>query len=316
MVSLYTMQTKLALFLLITCVLILGCATSEHNTSDSSKTNQSALIDTSKEQEANESVEQLSTQRDVTIDTSQGNLEIEPTVVSATDAAVVDGNDEAKQFKGEYNDPLEPINRVIFNFNHGFYYYVFIPVAKGYDYIVPEKAKDNVDNVFSNLREPLNFVNNVLSLEGKAASRNLGRFLVNSTVGVLGIFDVADHWFDIKPSHRKLDDMLTSYSVGDGPYIVLPVFGPSDVKSSASTILEGLFHPVNLAISSPESTSILVTNGVHDFSYQVELYETLRAQSEDPYIYFRNQHIQAKNRDEIAREKQKGQWFKRKSKKD
>ncbi len=318
MILQYTMQLRIAIFLLMTSVFTLGCANNQQAKSAQSEIKQNSQNERDNEQKANEneSLVQLSTQQKTEIDTSQGSLEIEPTVVSATDATVASESRESKDFEGNYYDPLEPINRVIFKFNHGFYSYVLIPVANGYDYIIPDKAKDNVDNIFSNLREPLNFVNNALSLEGKAASRNLARFLLNSTIGVLGIFDVADRWFDIKPSHKTLANLLTEYSVGDGAYIVLPVFGPADIKRSASTIVEGVFHPVNLAISSPENTAIQVTNGVHDFSYQTELYETLRAQAEDPYIYFRNQHVQSKNRDEIAREKQKGQWFKRDGSKD
>lgn len=248
--------------------------------------------------------EALSDYESSTIETSNGTIEIEPTVVSSTDAALEESNMDLLIAEGEYNDPLEFINRPIFKFNHAAYKYALIPLTKGYHYITPKPVKNSIGNVFDNIREPLNLINNGLSGEFSEAGINLGRFLINSTIGILGIFDPASAWFEIEEEPQNLAQTLAKYNVGSGAYIVLPILGQSDVRGTTSIVTEGVFHPTSYVLDSPDDTLVRIIDSVDDFSSQADLYMTLYEQASDPYEYFRNQHIQSINRDEMADDKQ------------
>ncbi|MGB3726137.1 MAG: VacJ family lipoprotein [Glaciecola sp.] len=245
-------------------------------------------------------VQELSNYKATKIQTSNGVITVEPTVVAPTDQQ----NDSLEIVSQvEYYDPLESINRQIFNFNHHAYKYVLIPVSNGYKAILPEEARDAIARASDNLKEPLNLLNNGFSGEFTEASNNLGRFLINSTVGLLGFFDPATAWFGIDKHPQTVAETLMKYNVGSGAYVVLPILGQSDLRGTTSVLSESVIHPVNYILSSPESTVVRVSDGVDDFSRQSELYMTLFKQANDPYIYFRNQYIQSVNRDKIANEK-------------
>ena len=241
----------------------------------------------------------LSEYKQTTIQTSNGEITIEPTVISATDQLQVGEDAPLEVQLTEYSDPLEFINRPIFAFNHFSYKYALIPLAKGYN-LLPEPVRNSVSNVFNNIREPLNLVNNALTGDIGEAGSNLGRFLINSTIGILGIFDPADAWFGIEAKPQNFAQTLMRYNVGSGAYIVLPFLGQSDVRNTTSIIGEGLVHPLNYALDSPENTIARAIDGLDDFSTQMDTYVKLYEAADDPYIYFRNQYIQSTNRDEMA----------------
>lgn len=242
--------------------------------------------------------EKLSSGKATTITTSQGTLELEPTVVDmeplAKDGADADGAANASL----YHDPLEGWNRAVFRFNHLSYSYVLIPVAKGYEKVLPVPVRHKVSNAFANIREPLNLVNNALTGDFNGAASNLGRFLINSTVGILGLFDPASAWFEIAESKQSIADTLSHYQVGNGPYLVLPILGQSDVRGATSVVGEALLHPLNQLVDVPELYYLQGLNVINSFSDRANLYQTLYKQAEDPYIYFRNQHLQGIKRDE------------------
>ena len=211
-------------------------------------------------------------------------------------------NSELAKPQNAYYDPLEFINRPVFSFNHFTYKYLFIPLAKGYNYLIPADVRHAISNGFNNLREPLNLLNNALSGEFSEAGSNLGRFLINSTVGILGFFDPADAWFGIKEKPQTLSQTLMKYNVGGGAYVVLPLLGRSDIRGTTSIIGESLVHPTKYVFESPDDTVARAVDGFDDFSQQADTYITLFEASEDPYIYFRNQYIQSVNRDEMAQD--------------
>ena len=241
--------------------------------------------------------ETLSNFKKTTIETSNGTLEVAPTIVSTDDNSLATNANDAEENQAYY-DPIEPLNRAIFKFNHFTYQYALIPIAKGYNYITPEPVQSSIANVFDNLREPLNLVNNTLSGEVKDAGVNISRFLINSTIGLLGLFDPAEDWFEIKEAPKSLAQTFSTYNVGSGAYIVLPILGQSDVRSATSTITESVFHPVGHILNSPDDVIARGVDAVDDLSDQADLYMTLYEQASDPYIYFRNQYIQGVNRDQ------------------
>ncbi|WP_414827813.1 VacJ family lipoprotein [Alteromonas sp. H39] len=246
----------------------------------------------------NGDVARLSAGESVTIETSQGQLDVEPTVVAITDAqAQADGKSVVDSVY--YHDPWEGMNRAIFSFNHYLYSYVLIPAAEGYQFVVPAVARDKIGNAFDNIREPLNLLNNVFAGEIDEAGVNLGRFVINSTIGLFGLFDPADAWFDVKAQKQTIADTLSKHEIRAGPYLVLPVLGSSDTRGAFSTVTEGFIHPINQLVDPPESYQLRIFDGFDDFSSQSETYQTLYENAEDPYIYFRNQYIQGQRRDEV-----------------
>ncbi|MEG3766891.1 VacJ family lipoprotein [Alteromonas sp. 14N.309.X.WAT.G.H12] len=236
----------------------------------------------------------LSKGKAVTIETSQGSLDVSPTVVSVADEQQDDPTGEVV-----YNDPLEGVNRAIFSFNDFSYRYALLPISDGYRYVVPSSVRDKIGNAFDNLREPLNLLNNTFAGEFSEAGSNLGRFLINSTVGLLGLFDPATDWFHIAPEKQTIANTLQHYDISAGPYLVLPILGPSDSRGAFSTITEGVIHPVNYVADPPETYQIRIVDGIDDFSSQSDIYRSLYEQADDPYLYFRNQYIQGQRRDEL-----------------
>lgn len=132
----------------------------------------------------------------------------------------------------EVYDPLEPLNRRIYYFNYYLDKYVLIPAVNTYEFIAPKIVQKGVSNFFSNLQEINTFINSILQLEGKKATITLVRFGINSTIGILGLFDVASA-LELPKTYEDFGLTLAKYGVGNGPYLVLPGFGPSNLRDTA-----------------------------------------------------------------------------------
>jgi len=129
----------------------------------------------------------------------------------------------------ESHDPWERMNRSIYSFNDTVDHYALEPVAKGYRAITPNLVEHGVSNFFSNLWDIKVFVNDVLQLKPVQASADLGRFLLNSTVGIAGVVDVASK-VGLEKHHEDIGQTLAHWGVASGPYVVLPFLGPSTVR--------------------------------------------------------------------------------------
>ncbi len=129
----------------------------------------------------------------------------------------------------EEDDPYESINRTVYEFNVTFDEYILDPIYDHYTAYVPESAREGISNIFSNLREPLTAVSSTLAGDFDNASNATARFAINSTVGVLGYFDVSAEW-GLLSQRQDLGGTLCSYGTPGGPYIVLPVIGPFTVR--------------------------------------------------------------------------------------
>lgn len=247
--------------------------------------------------EADNVSEQLSRGRTTSIETSQGHLTLQPTVVDMQAQGSADAPD-SEQKSVEFHDPLQWWNRGVFQFNHLTYTYGLIPIVKGYEFITPTPVRDGIGNAFLNIREPLNLLNNLAAGEVKDASINLGRFLVNSTVGLLGLFDPATAWFNLPAARQSLDATLARYNVGIGPYLVLPFFGQNSLRGSVSLVSDTLLDPLRHITSPPDTYYLQAVDVVDSYSDRVLLYEKLYQEAEDPYLYFRNQFLQGVKRDD------------------
>jgi len=139
-------------------------------------------------------------------------------------------------------DPLERLNRHVYGFNDQFDRYVMKPVAKGYVAVVPHAFRLCIDNGFSNIGEIRNAVNDVLQAKPAGAATDTGRLAINSTLGVFGCFDVARR---MGLEHRYEDFGLTlaRWHVGPGPYLVLPLLGPSDVRDAVGLVPDSYTNP-------------------------------------------------------------------------
>jgi len=137
-------------------------------------------------------------------------------------------------------DPWGPMNRSIYNFNTQFDRYIFLPVVRGYEFILPTVAQDSVSNFFSNIGEIENFINSVLQLKPEATFTAAWRFAMNSTFGVLGLFDPATKLMDTPEWDEDFGQTLGHWGVGEGPYLVLPILGPSNLRDTTGLVADGL----------------------------------------------------------------------------
>lgn len=140
-----------------------------------------------------------------------------------------------------YSDPWEGFNRRMYYFNAKADEYVLLPIVNGYQTITPDFMEDGVSNFFDNLGEIPTFLNSVFQLKGGVAVKTLGRFAVNTTVGVFGLFDVATP-IGIDEQDEDFGQTLGYWGAEPGPYIVLPLLGPSSVRDATGTAVDMLVY--------------------------------------------------------------------------
>ena len=206
------------------------------------------------------------------------------------DAGLIDEFEEAP--KVLVRDPLAPLNRLIFSFNDKLLLWAIKPVSTGYRAITPTVVRQGVSNFFDNLKTPVRLVSSLLQGKIKGVGSELSRFVINTTVGVLGFTDPADHWFHLKASDEDLGQVLGAWGVGNGFYIVWPLLGPSTLRDSAN--IPGYFYlnPVGYVKPVRLSIGISAFEQLNDASFSIENYEVLKASAIDPYTFIRDLYIQ------------------------
>jgi phospholipid-binding lipoprotein MlaA len=132
-------------------------------------------------------------------------------------------------------DPWEGMNQRIYNFNYHFDRYIFLPTVRGYQRVTPDFAEAGVSNFFDNLRDVNTFLNSVLQLSGTKSAQSLGRVAVNTTVGLLGLIDAAT-FFGIPRPEEDFGQTMGYWGAGPGPYLMLPVIGPSSLRDGIGLI--------------------------------------------------------------------------------
>jgi len=140
-------------------------------------------------------------------------------------------------YASDVYDPIEGFNRRSYAFNYYFDKYVFLPIVAVYEFILPDFVEDRISNFVDNIFEFTNFTNNVLQLKPDPAAITLGRFVLNTTVGVAGLWDPATY-FGLERQTEDFGQTLGHYGVGDGPYIVLPILGPSNLRDTAGLVVD------------------------------------------------------------------------------
>lgn len=154
------------------------------------------------------------------------------------------------------NDPLEPMNKAIFAFNMGMDKILVRPVTKTYLKVVPKPARRGLTNFIANLMEPFTAANDILQGKPKAAGRALSRFLVNTTVGIGGLFDPATKHWGIERHKEDLGQTFAVWGIPSGPYLMLPFFGPSNLRDTTGFVGEILYDPVSVAIDKANVANI------------------------------------------------------------
>lgn len=164
-------------------------------------------------------------------------------------APSADEMSEADQVAAEFASPaddrdsLEGMNRFFFGVNDVLDRWVVVPIAHVYRFLMPETLRGMIRNGFQNLNEPVVAINDLIQGDLGDAGTAMGRFAVNSTVGVLGLFDVAKR-IDLEKHHADFGQTLHSYGVGSGTYVVLPLLGPSTVRDAGGSVVDTFLNPL------------------------------------------------------------------------
>ena len=195
------------------------------------------------------------------------------------------------------SDPLEPFNQAMFSFNLKMDEYLLRPVATGYAAILPIGARQGVGRFFHNINIAPRLGNKLLQLKLVGAGKELSRFLINTTIGGLGFFDVADSWFGIEASHADFGQTLGQYGVPSGPYLVLPFFGPSTVRDAVGFSVDGAMQPITYLLPTwPELIAArggwVVGNAINARSLNLELFESVDRFSLDLYGAVQDGYLQ------------------------
>lgn len=185
------------------------------------------------------------------------------------------------------HDPLEGFNRAMYTFNDKLDIYVLKPVAKGYRAVLPTPVRKSVSNFFSNLHEPVVILNNLLQGKLLQAVSDMGRLLTNSTIGIAGLFDAATP-LGMDRHNEDFGQTLGVWGVGEGPYLVLPFFGPSNIRDGAGLIADWVAYPPNHMEETSTRDKLLLVDVIDRRAHLLDASDILeQAGGKDPYVFVR-----------------------------
>lgn len=179
---------------------------------------------------------------------------------------------KAASEEAAHPDPLAPFNEKMFWFNRELDEYVVRPVASAVNDVTPEPPRRAVDRFFTNVGVIPRFANSLFQLKFVGAGREASRFLINSTVGLVGFFDPADKWLGLKPSNEDFGLTLGHYGVDTGPYLMLPLLGPSTVRDAVGRVADGFMNPISYFL--PFFPEVFAINSGVAATHQID-YESL-----------------------------------------
>jgi phospholipid-binding lipoprotein MlaA len=188
----------------------------------------------------------------------------------------------------ETNDPLEPMNRAFFDFNDAAYTHVLFPIGRGYVWLLPDPARTGIHNALGNIHEPVSFVNKTLQGDLSAAGTTVARFLLNTIFGFGGLIDVASHNGLDEPKAADFGATLYTWGIGDGPYLVVPIMGPNDVRDATGDVADGFISPWGYLWTYPEQIGVAVVKGIDEESRAMNQYLDAKKSSVDFYAFIRS----------------------------
>jgi phospholipid-binding lipoprotein MlaA len=192
---------------------------------------------------------------------------------------------------GSVKDPIEGFNRAVYGFNNRLDKVLLKPVAKSYRFIVPEIARKGVRNVLNNLSEPVTFVNSAFQGDVEQGFNSFWRFTLNSTFGIAGIFDVAKET-GLEEHKRDFGQTQGVYGVGQGAYLMLPIFGPSNVRDAFGRGVDSFIDPFDYIFTTDALIARDVVNGIDSREANLNLIDNINKTSLDPYATIRSLYTQ------------------------
>ena len=206
----------------------------------------------------------------------------------------------------EESDPWKPFNTVMFEFNRKVDKYAMKPVAQAYDFVLPDAVQVGVGNFFHHVRVVSRLMNNLFQAKAKGAGIELGRFFINSTVGIAGFFDPAKHWWHLETPDEDSGQTLGIYGMKQGPYLVLPFFPPLTLRDGIGYVADLALDPVTWLVfvvpSSNQTTYTIARFGagvgqtLNDRSLNLEMFEGVEDTTLDLYAAVRNAYLQKRAR--------------------
>jgi phospholipid-binding lipoprotein MlaA len=202
---------------------------------------------------------------------------------------------------GEPSDPFEHFNESMLTFNRKADDWVLHPAATGYSHVVPQPARASVGRFFENVGVIPRFANDVFQGQFKQAGVETARFGINSTVGVAGLFDPADKWFGLKQEPNDFGLTLAKYGVKEGPYLMLPIFGPSTVRDAFGKVVDGAMNPVSYAAPTSAlyyEVAARAVEAVNARSENLNMFEDVDVYAIDPYGAIQDAYIERRQAQE------------------
>ena len=200
------------------------------------------------------------------------------------------------------NDPIEPLNRTVFEFNRGLDRFIIRPVAEVYRDVLPRPVRDGVRNFVNNLRSPVIFANDLLQGETERAGETFGRFVANTFIGVGGVFDVAGGEYATDPKetidyhNEDFGQTLAVWGAEEGPYLVLPLFGPSPLRDTAGMLGDVVLDPFTWLVANEHALGFSLTRftarGIDTRSRNIETIDEIERSSIDFYAAVRSLYRQ------------------------
>lgn len=196
-------------------------------------------------------------------------------------------------------DPLEPLNRATFALNDGIYNVVLRPISKGYTTVTPKVVRTGLDNFFDNAKYPVRLINSGLQGKFRRAGHETEKFAVNTVTGFGGLVKQSDrlpHLANIPA--EDTGQTLATWGIGHGPYLVLPVLGPSTAREAVGYAGDYVLNPVNWGIFQSKDALQYIPPGVNtirSLPEQLDNYDKSRLDAIDPYLSVRSTYIQNRN---------------------
>lgn len=211
--------------------------------------------------------------------------------------AVADDSDEFDEYAvPRVSDPFERVNRTIFKFNDSAYRHVLRPVAHGYEKAVPRPVRRGIGNFFDNLAFPVRFTGSALQGKFDRSAAEAGKFLVNTTVGIAGLIRVSDEFPELQVPPEDVGQALGSWGLRQGPFLVIPILGPTTIRDLVGRSGDSALNPVNWTFIEGYDwrlrTGLQATDSVNGLPTILETYDSLRQSALDPYVALRNGYLQ------------------------
>jgi phospholipid-binding lipoprotein MlaA len=215
-------------------------------------------------------------------------------------ASAPSGDQEVVKELKKLNDPIESTNRFIFDFNQTLDSLIFKPITGLYRGIIPSFIRDGVHNFIGNIKTPVVLANDILQGEPERAGSTMMRFIINTTVGIAGLRDQATEW-GFEDHGEDFGQTLAVWGVGEGPYLMLPILGPSNPRDAIGKLVDSLIDPINLWADNTDKEWVSITRtalgGLDTRDQLWDVLNDLEKSSIDYYAAIRSLYRQRRNQD-------------------